>query len=116
MSHVAVAALTRAEVLDVLGTYGRCREYPTSWWFPVGPGPDSAGVDFVEVKAHERKAKRICASCPMNKLCLAYALLNRETFGIWGGYSERQRRTMRRGQNEVYLSAVSVTVVIEHEP
>lgn len=42
-----------------------------------------------------REAKAICRSCPVRDACLDYALENCEKFGIWGGYSERERRRMR---------------------
>ena len=43
----------------------------------------------------ERPAKTICAKCPVVAECLEYALDSGEKFGVWGGYSERQRRQMR---------------------
>lgn len=43
-------------------------------------------------------AKRICALCPVTAECLAYALANRERFGVWGGKSERERRAMTAHQ------------------
>lgn len=43
--------------------------------------------------------KRICASCPVAEPCLDYAMQLNEKFGIWGGASERQRRTLRRVRN-----------------
>lgn len=43
-----------------------------------------------------RKAKAICADCPVRAECLEYALTNGETHGTWGGTSERERRRMRR--------------------
>jgi len=42
------------------------------------------------------RGKAICAGCPVRAECLDYALTTRQTFGIWGGTSERQRREMRR--------------------
>lgn len=41
-------------------------------------------------------AKRICAGCPVQAACLAYALAHREDHGVWGGTSERERRAMLR--------------------
>ena len=50
-----------------------------------------------------RDAKRVCMRCPVRgeKLggtgeCLEYALDHDERFGVWGGYSERERRQMKR--------------------
>lgn len=45
-----------------------------------------------------REAKMICwFSCPVREQCLQTALENDEHFGIWGGYSERERRKLKRG-------------------
>ena len=46
--------------------------------------------------SHARQARKICAACDVQAECLEFALVNRECFGIWGGLSERQRRTMRK--------------------
>ncbi|MGW4341105.1 WhiB family transcriptional regulator [Rhodococcus koreensis] len=43
-----------------------------------------------------RAAKRICRRCPVRARCLNYALDARETHGIWGGYTEDERRKLRR--------------------
>jgi WhiB family redox-sensing transcriptional regulator len=40
--------------------------------------------------------RRVCAGCVVREECLQYALDNAEKFGIWGGMSERQRRSLRR--------------------
>jgi WhiB family redox-sensing transcriptional regulator len=42
--------------------------------------------------ARERRAKAICASCPVRRSCLDYALRIREPHGIWGGLNEAERR------------------------
>ena len=44
--------------------------------------------------ARERKAKAVCATCPVRKECLSYALRIREPHGIWGGLSEVERRAI----------------------
>lgn len=41
-------------------------------------------------------ARRICAGCEVKAECLEYALARGERHGIYGGYSERERRAMRR--------------------
>jgi WhiB family redox-sensing transcriptional regulator len=43
-----------------------------------------------------KKAKEICASCPVQNECLAYALQwsDNQMLGIWGGTSWKTRRTM----------------------
>lgn len=39
-------------------------------------------------------AKGICRSCDVRAECLQDALDNRDEFGIWGGKSARERRTL----------------------
>lgn len=41
------------------------------------------------------EAKALCATCPVREACLEYALVGGEAFGVWGGLSERQRKTIR---------------------
>lgn len=55
------------------------------------PDPDPWFGDRRQVDA----AKRICATCPVQEPCLAYALANRIEHGVWGGTSARERRRMR---------------------
>jgi WhiB family redox-sensing transcriptional regulator len=43
-----------------------------------------------------RAAKKVCRRCPVRARCLNYALEARETHGIWGGYTEDERRRLRR--------------------
>ncbi|WP_327205343.1 WhiB family transcriptional regulator [Rhodococcus opacus] len=43
-----------------------------------------------------RAAKRICRRCPVRARCLNYALEAYERHGIWGGYTEDERRTLQR--------------------
>ena len=42
------------------------------------------------------KARQICAGCPVRGLCLAYAVIADEPFGIWGGLDRHERRSLRR--------------------
>ena len=45
-----------------------------------------------EKESRERRAKAICAACPVRKPCLEYALRIREPHGIWGGLNELERK------------------------
>ena len=58
---------------------GNCRDEAPARFFPS----DGVGVD---------KARRICATCPVQEPCLEYALEQRIDHGVWGGASERERR------------------------
>ena len=58
-----------------------------------------AGVDpelfFPQRGESTVEAKAVCRACPVRAQCLDYALSINERNGIWGGTSERQRRTIR---------------------
>jgi WhiB family redox-sensing transcriptional regulator len=43
------------------------------------------------VRLREKKAKAICARCPVISNCLKDALANNEPFGVWGGMSADER-------------------------
>lgn len=42
----------------------------------------------------ERRAKAICAGCPVRAECLDYAMRIREQHGIWGGLNEVERKSV----------------------
>ncbi len=45
--------------------------------------------------ARERRAKSICAGCPVRIQCLEYAIHVDERYGIWGGLNQDERRLLR---------------------
>jgi WhiB family redox-sensing transcriptional regulator len=47
-----------------------------------------------EKEDREMRAKAICASCPVKKPCLDYAVAIREPHGIWGGLNELERKQL----------------------
>jgi WhiB family redox-sensing transcriptional regulator len=55
---------------------------------------------FPEKGGSTREAKRICSGCEVRAECLEYALAHDERFGIWGGLSERERRRLRRANQD----------------
>jgi WhiB family redox-sensing transcriptional regulator len=57
-------------------------------WFPARGAPAS----------ETRQARAICAGCPVREQCADYAFEHGIHHGIFGGLSERQRRTMRRNR------------------
>ena len=44
----------------------------------------------------ERKAKQVCANCPVRIECLNYAVARPEKYGTWGGLNEDERSAERR--------------------
>lgn len=54
-----------------------------------------ASFERKEVRlSRERRAKSICAECPVATDCLDHALRTREPHGIWGGLNEAERRDL----------------------
>lgn len=46
--------------------------------------------------ARESTAKAVCAACPVRLRCADYAVAHRESYGVWGGLTERERRDLRQ--------------------
>lgn len=47
--------------------------------------------------AREAAAKEICQTCPVRQPCREHALTFGESFGVWGGLGEAERRTATGG-------------------
>lgn len=58
-----------------------------------GTGP---AIFFPERGESVAEAKETCRGCPVRQECLDYAMVNGERFGVWGGLSVRERRSLRR--------------------
>lgn len=67
--------------------HAACSGYPNTLFFPSADGLDGGTVE---------KAKTVCAVCPVIEDCLQYALETNQRSGIWGGTSERERKSLRR--------------------
>ena len=66
-----------------------CRQVDTELFFPIG----KTGLALEEIQ----RAKAVCARCPARTACLTFALDSNQQYGIWGGYDEDERRSLRRG-------------------
>src|ERR1700745_817556 len=64
-----------------------CRDADPDLFFPVG----TTGSALRQI----RQAKRICRTCPAQTQCLAWALDNGVTDGVWGGTTEDERRAIQ---------------------
>jgi len=59
--------------------------------------PDKGGLSY----GVAQRAKAVCNGedgmppCRVRQLCLEYAIVNSERFGVWGGKSERERNRLR---------------------
>jgi WhiB family transcriptional regulator, redox-sensing transcriptional regulator len=65
-----------------------CRVEDPELFFPIGTTEPALR------QAHDAKA--ICAVCPVTRQCLSWALESNQDTGIWGGLTERERRSLRR--------------------
>jgi WhiB family redox-sensing transcriptional regulator len=68
-----------------------CRKLPTEVFYPTGNYTRGA----------EERAKTVCSTCPVRADCLVFAIDHDEPFGVWGGLTAEERRTVaaqeRRG-------------------
>ncbi|MBO0810701.1 MAG: WhiB family transcriptional regulator [Microlunatus sp.] len=55
---------------------------------------------FVEA-SEQKRARAVCAGCPVRSECLAEALDNRIEWGVWGGMTERERRLLLRQHTDI---------------
>lgn len=63
--------------------HARCSQYDPEIFFDPGASA-------------ERRAKSICALCPVRLDCLECALSVRAEFGVWGGLNGKERRSLIR--------------------
>jgi WhiB family transcriptional regulator, redox-sensing transcriptional regulator len=76
--------------------HGACLSADPEIFFPVS----ATGPAILQL----RQAKTICMRCPVRAECLEYALVTRQTHGVWGGTSEHER-TRIWAKRRVVLSA-----------
>ena len=79
----------RPQKVDDWQLRASCRGPDSSFFFP--PSSFERKEDKEE---REEIAKTICATCPVQRPCLEYALRIREPHGIWGGLNEVERKAM----------------------
>jgi WhiB family transcriptional regulator, redox-sensing transcriptional regulator len=65
-----------------------CRDAEPELFFPISATAASS--------AQVKRAKLICASCPVRSECLSYALDHRQEQGIWGGLTDEERHRIPR--------------------
>ncbi len=56
--------------------------------------PSQRGARDLVYSENKRRAKAICATCPVLAECREWAIVH-ERFGIWGGLTERERRDIQ---------------------
>lgn len=63
-----------------------CRETDPDSFFPEEDRERGLGYT---------QAKKLCATCPVQKLCLEFALVNDERIGLWGGLTPGERAKLK---------------------
>jgi WhiB family redox-sensing transcriptional regulator len=66
---------------------GACLDLDPDDFFPVGN-------ERALVRQYEN-ARRACRACSVSTQCLQFALDSHTDFGMWGGYTPRERQRMR---------------------
>ena len=64
-----------------------CRDADPDLFFPIG----TTGATLRQME----EAKRICRDCPVQVQCLAWALGNGVTGGVWEGTTPDERRVIQ---------------------
>lgn len=65
-----------------------CKDQDPDLFFPEG----DAGLALLQT----REAQSVCAQCPVRQQCLNWALETDQEFGVWGGTSAAERRSIKR--------------------
>lgn len=94
MAMTADAIALDAYIISITGLGGDQADWQDA---AICSGTDPEAF-FPEKGGSVREAKQICRLCPVQLDCLDHALVNDERFGVWGGFSERERRRMKRGE------------------
>lgn len=69
-------------------TTSACRDKDPELFFPLG----NAGTAVQQLE----EAKAVCRSCNVSDECLKCALETNQDYGVWGGLSEDERRSLKR--------------------
>jgi len=64
-----------------------CLDSDPDLFFPIS----SSGPALQQIA----QAKALCASCPVRRECLRFALATNQVHGVWGGTSEEKRQQLR---------------------
>ncbi|MET9694314.1 WhiB family transcriptional regulator [Streptomyces sp. NPDC006514] len=65
-----------------------CADEDPELFFPIG--------DTGPALLQQEEAKAVCRRCPLMEECLQGALERGENYGVFGGLSERERRSLER--------------------
>ena len=81
----------------------RIAENDTDWMHEAACGQKEDGTTlthlfFIEERGSYDEGRKICAVCPVRAKCLEWAIRTHQPEGLWGGMTDRQRRTEKRSR------------------
>lgn len=82
---------------------GRCFDLPPGTMYPP--------QNTKQIKV----ATKVCVGCPVQSKCLFFALVSRETNGVWGGTTEAQRVKLFEGISKTEFSNYRIAWSNLHE-
>ncbi|WP_424344539.1 WhiB family transcriptional regulator [Ilumatobacter sp.] len=83
---VTMSSLERVDRDDWQSSAACAGEMGSVFYPPLRPERKAARA------SRERRAKAVCASCPVRVACLEQAVRRNERYGIWGGLTDKERR------------------------
>lgn len=85
---------------------------PPQWLAQASCAQVDPELFFPTKRRSTRAAKAVCACCPAQEPCWAYALAHDKRFGIWGATSRPERRRITH-QPMRHTSQRAAVVVVE---
>jgi WhiB family redox-sensing transcriptional regulator len=84
--------------------FAKCKRYPIDIFFF-----ETENGRYSTKKIN--KAKEFCSECKVQPECLSYALNENIEHGVWGGFSSRERNSIKKVYNVIDYSEI-VPIVI----
>jgi len=53
---------------------------------------------FSGAPEHLDRARAVCGGCPVREQCYQYAMGDPDLMGMWAGFTEKERRELRRSR------------------
>ncbi|HJR45509.1 MAG TPA: WhiB family transcriptional regulator [Actinomycetota bacterium] len=63
---------------------------------------------FPPAEQESEVAKSVCAGCTVRQPCLEFALAEGERFGIWGGLTSQERRSVAAKRRKARLAGATI--------